>query len=152
MKDHSEVAQGCGLNDLDSTQLIELGQVLGISYTKLTKMTYCTRLNELVAAWIKREDEVLQKSGEPTLKTLTGKLEEIGQAGIAKDIRKKYAGSEQPENQKVDQSSSTEQDSKKVRGMSMCIQLHAQLYITLEMSILLTILSKGLVLDIYKIT
>ena len=95
------------LKNLDCTQLTELGGALGISYPKLRKMKDKDLLHELVAAWINRQDEVLKKSGEPTWNELMGKLKQIKQAGIAEDIRRKYAGNEQPENCNADHSNSS---------------------------------------------
>ena len=44
-------------------------------------------LDDVSAAWLNREDQVLEKSGEPTWSRLVDALEKIGQRGIAEDIR-----------------------------------------------------------------
>ena len=51
--------------------------------------------DDLVTAWLNREDNVLKCSGEPTWKKLAVALMEIGQTGTAEDIRKEkcYRGS-----------------------------------------------------------
>ena len=46
--------------------------------------------DEMVAAWLKRLDAVLTRGGgEPTWNRLVDALKEIGQTGIAEDIRRK---------------------------------------------------------------
>ena len=42
--------------------------------------------DEVVAAWLNRQDNVLQQSGEPTWSTLEDALRKIGQTGLAEDI------------------------------------------------------------------
>lgn len=44
-------------------------------------------LDDVTAAWLNREDQVLEKSGEPTWKRLADAMERIGQVGTAEDIR-----------------------------------------------------------------
>ena len=46
--------------------------------------------DDVVAAWLKRQDEVLQHSGEPTWSTLEDALRKIGQTGLAEDVKGKY--------------------------------------------------------------
>ena len=75
------------LKDLPPLELRNLGGALGLSYATLTKMTDRDLPNEMVAAWLRREDYVLKRSGEPTRNTLASKLEEIGQTGLAEDIK-----------------------------------------------------------------
>ena len=82
--DHHNVCQS--LKDLSHQDLIELGGALGISYPKLVRMINLPA--EMVAAWLNREDNVLQQSGEPTWGGLADALQKIRQTGIADDIRK----------------------------------------------------------------
>ena len=42
---------------------------------------------DLVAAWLNRQDAVLSRSGQPTWNVLLHALEAIGQKGIAQDVR-----------------------------------------------------------------
>ena len=84
MRDHFAVK--CFLMDLDNEQLTALGEALGLSYPKLKRMTNI--LDEMVAAWLNREDDVLNTSGEPTWRRLVEALEKIGQRGVAEDIKK----------------------------------------------------------------
>ena len=51
-------------------------------------MSLSSFADEMVAAWLNRQDEVLQRSGEPTWSTLADALTKIGQTGLAKDIRR----------------------------------------------------------------
>ena len=46
--------------------------------------------DEVVAAWLNRQDNVLQQSGEPTWSTLEEALRKIGQTGLAEDVRGKH--------------------------------------------------------------
>ena len=43
--------------------------------------------NEMVAAWLRREEGILRRSGEPTYERLAEALEEMEQNGLAKDVR-----------------------------------------------------------------
>ena len=68
--------------------LIALGTALGLSYPTLLGMgSGDDFLSQIVAAWLKRQGNVLSQSGEPTWSVLTDKLEEIGCTEIAADIR-----------------------------------------------------------------
>ena len=49
-------------------------------------------LSQIVAAWLKKQDNVLGQSGEPTWSILSDKLEEIECSEIAADIRRKHDG------------------------------------------------------------
>lgn len=66
-------------------QLVDLGGALGLSYPEIMRMNDI--LNDVSAAWLNREDLVLEKSGEPTWARLDDALEQIGQLGVAEDIR-----------------------------------------------------------------
>ena len=75
---------------MDNEQLINLGGALGLRYTTLGRMK--TLPNEMVAAWLRREEGVLKRSGEPTYERLAEALEDMDQNGLATDIREqKYA-------------------------------------------------------------
>ena len=74
------------LQKLDSDQMIDVGGALGLSYSKLRKMTKFP--DDMVASWLRREDFVVSKSGEPTLRTLVEALRMVGQEGTARDIEK----------------------------------------------------------------
>lgn len=73
------------MDKLDSEQLVDLGEALGLSYPKIKRMT--SILNDVTAAWLNRENRVLERSGEPTWNRLADALEQIGQLGVAEDIR-----------------------------------------------------------------
>ena len=90
-QDHYEVCQS--LRNLNDRDLVELGQALGLSYTTLERMKNV--LEEMVAAWLNRRDNVLSRSGEPTWAKLSEALKDIRHTGIAQDILKtKYCGSD----------------------------------------------------------
>ena len=73
------------LIDLSNEQLIDLGGALGLRYPTLRRMKDLP--NEMVAAWLLRQEDVLETSGEPTYERLAKALEQIGQNGLAKDVR-----------------------------------------------------------------
>ena len=79
------------LKDINSSQLRTLGCALGLSYSRLEKITQSDLPNEMIASWLRREDDVLERSGEPTWNTLACKLKEIGQNGVAIAIARKYS-------------------------------------------------------------
>ena len=45
--------------------------------------------DEIVAAWLRKEDRVMNMSGEPTWRSLVEALRKIGQEGIARNIEEK---------------------------------------------------------------
>ena len=78
------------LKDLSNDQLINLGGALGLLFPTLRRMNDLP--NEMVAAWLLRQEDVLERSGEPTYERLAVALETIEQNGLAKDVREqKYA-------------------------------------------------------------
>lgn len=82
---HYDVCQS--LKDLPPSELRNLGGALGLSYMTLAKMIDQDLPNKMVAAWLRRQDYVKKRSGEPTWSTLASKLEEIGQTGLAEDVK-----------------------------------------------------------------
>ena len=46
--------------------------------------------DDMVDAWLRKEDDVYEKSGAPTWMSLIAALKKIGQNGIAQDIEKIY--------------------------------------------------------------
>ena len=75
------------LNEIDQQGLVQLGVALGLNYPKITRMKVLPE--DMVASWLRREDDVLTTSGEPTWENLVNTLESKGQMGIAKSIRQK---------------------------------------------------------------
>ena len=75
------------LKYLDKDDFIELGEALGLLYTNIKDRNS----RDIVAAWLRKEDNVKSTSGEPTWSTLADALEKIGQTGIAVDARKQIA-------------------------------------------------------------
>ena len=49
---------------------------------------------DMVAAWLRREDYVLKMSGEPTWRSLVQALKTVGQEGTAKDIEEAIVSSQ----------------------------------------------------------
>ena len=73
------------LKNLDTKKLRDLGGALGLSYPNLKRMNAI--LDDMTAAWLNKEDNVLEKSGEPTWNRLVKALEKIGQKGVADGIK-----------------------------------------------------------------
>ena len=84
MKDHFDVTQY--LSDLTTEKIWKLGGALGLYYPKLKKMK--NPLEDMVEAWLNREDNVCNKSGPPHWKSLVKALKEIDCTGHAEKIRK----------------------------------------------------------------
>ena len=74
--------------DLDDQQIIQVGLALGMSYAKLKRMRSLP--GDMVAAWLRREDDVLEVSGVPTWKVLAEALKDNGQTGLAMKIQQKH--------------------------------------------------------------
>ena len=75
---------------LEKTHMYNLGLVLGISQHKTkAMMDSSTFLDDVIAAWLRREDQV-KKKGEPSWTVLVRALEHprVGQCGISQKIRK----------------------------------------------------------------
>ena len=81
MANHSKVTQF--LTDLTNEQLVDLGAALGLLHPHLQRMK--TLPGDMVAAWLRMEDNVTQS---PSWNTLAAALEAIHQKGIASTIRK----------------------------------------------------------------
>ena len=78
---------------LEKTHIYNLGLVLGISQHKTKAMMDSTTfLDDVIAAWLRREDQV-KKKGEPSWTVLVRALEHprVGQCGISQKIRKEKA-------------------------------------------------------------
>ena len=82
MADHHDVCQE--LKGLSQEELINLGDELGHSYLRLKEMTPLPE--EMVAAWLSKEDNVLKRTGQPTWRSLADALKRTGQADIANKI------------------------------------------------------------------
>ena len=86
MKHHFEISHYLG--DLDNEQIVQVGLALGMNYAKLKRMRSLP--GDMVAAWLRREDDVLEVSGVPTWKALAEALKDNGQTGLAMKIQQKY--------------------------------------------------------------
>ena len=113
MSDHHEVCQS--LENLGSPSVQRrLGGALGLLYPTLRKMTSFP--DQMVAAWLNRQDEVLERTGEPTWSTLANALREIGQTGVAEDILNHYGSSDKNRGQQTMALKPAEQESTKENG------------------------------------
>ena len=88
MDDHSNITEF--LNDLNIKQLLRIGGKLGLSYSTLQKMKSLPQdmLGDMIAAWLREEDNVTTTSGHPSWTSLMTTLEKVGQRGIASKIKK----------------------------------------------------------------
>lgn len=89
-KDFSLITQH--LRQLNIEELRSLGVELGVCYSRLKNTSQESLLYDMVNAWLRRDDEVIKCSGEPSWKTLCKALEAKGHNGIASDIRKNSRG------------------------------------------------------------
>ena len=86
LKYHYEISR-C-LDDLDNQQLVQVGLALGMNYAKLKRMRSLP--GDMVAAWLRREDDVLGVSGVPTWRALSEALKDVGQTGLAVKIQQQH--------------------------------------------------------------
>ena len=86
MQHHYEISRY--LMDLDNQQIVQLGLALGMNYAKLKQMRSLP--GDMVAAWLRREDDVLGVSGVPTWKVLSEALKDVGQTGLATKIKQQH--------------------------------------------------------------
>ena len=73
---------------MEKTHIYHLGLILGLRQSKLkTMMESATFLDDVIAAWLRKEDQVTEK-GEPNWKVLINALRHrrVGQTGIASKI------------------------------------------------------------------
>ena len=84
--DVSDWATICGyLHKMNRSQIHRLGGELGLIVFNLEEMQ--TLPDDMVKAWLRKEDKVKEKSGDPlTWNILVKTLHKIGQNGIADDI------------------------------------------------------------------
>lgn len=82
--DHNKVTKF--LRELDYHQLIGVGAALGLYRHNLKRMK--DLLEDMVAAWLRENDNVTEASGSPSWTTLATALEDIGHERIASRIRK----------------------------------------------------------------
>ena len=72
------------LNDLDKQEVIRVGLALGLCYNKMRKMD---SIEDIIAAWLRKDDNVCEKSGNPSWASLINALDANGHTGIADTIR-----------------------------------------------------------------
>ena len=82
-KMHFKISQF--LKDVPADDLRRLGGALGLSHSKIQRMSESDLAAGVVASWLRKEDEVLT-IGKPTLRILATHLKSIGQSGLAHDL------------------------------------------------------------------
>ena len=73
------------VKNIGDEDLRRLGLALGLYLPTLKRMRNLPE--DLTGAWLNREENVLKTSGEPTYERLAVAMEEIGQTGMALDVR-----------------------------------------------------------------
>ena len=86
MRHHYEISNY--LKDLDDQQIVQVGLALGMNYAKLKRMRSLP--GDMVVAWLRREDDVLEVSGAPTWKVLSEALKDVGQTGLALKVQQQH--------------------------------------------------------------
>ena len=79
------------LHLLDKSCFLRLGMCLGLEYSSVKDLLDSkTYREDVIAAWLRRQDNVDKKSGVPTWRTLVKALRnpQVKQEGIAGDIEK----------------------------------------------------------------
>lgn len=76
------------LKTIKTEDLVDLGAALGLNRVKLKNTHPNELVGELISSWIRKDNEVLSVSGEPTWRVLAKKLKEVGKNGVAQDIQK----------------------------------------------------------------
>ena len=74
------------LNDLNKQEVIKVGLALGLCYSKMRRMD---SIEDIIAAWLRKDDNVCKASGNPSWVSLTKALDANGHTGIADTIREK---------------------------------------------------------------
>ena len=85
-KDMLEISEY--LDGMENAQILKLGFVLGLNYTKLkNNKNSDTFLLDTIHSWLQKEDNVVNK-GKPSWRTLINALKSksVGQTGIADQI------------------------------------------------------------------
>lgn len=85
-KNHFEVLKY--LQVLDKQHILRLGGALGLNYDTLHNDENRVNTDHMVAAWLRKADNVLRVKGEPTWRILIEALREIRQEGVAIQIEK----------------------------------------------------------------
>lgn len=76
------------LKNLTTGQIKEVGLALGLLYPNLQKMS--TLPEDMIQAWLQKSDEVLTKSGEPTVESLLKALHSSNMSGTADIVKSKF--------------------------------------------------------------
>ena len=74
------------LEDLNNDNLRKLGTSLGLAFTKLKRLTSLP--DDMVEAWLRGDDNVIEISGPPSWESLATALDKIGHTKIAITIRR----------------------------------------------------------------
>ena len=84
---HAQITNS--LKQLRNKELVKVGLRLGLHYATLERMSPETLLDDMVHAWLRKDDDVLGASGEPTWESLSIALCDCGHRGIASDIKRR---------------------------------------------------------------
>ena len=84
MTNHFQVCEI--IKNLDRNESINLGAALGLFYIKLKRTD--TIPEDMVAAWLRGDDNVIETSGSPSWESLATALDKTGHTKIAITIRR----------------------------------------------------------------
>ena len=79
--DHFQVSSL--LQDLNNDEMIKLGTALGLDFNKLKSLP-----DDMVGAWLRGDDNVIETSGPPNWESLATALDKTGHTKIAITIRR----------------------------------------------------------------
>ena len=86
-KDHFQIQQY--LTKLSIQDLTKVAMNLGLDYSRFLRVSPESLLQNMVQAWLRKDDDVIEKSGEPSWDSLCKALEECGHKGTALNIKMK---------------------------------------------------------------
>ena len=86
-KDHDQIAMCLG--DLSNREIANVGVMLGLRYSRFKKMNPESFMDDMVLAWLRKDDDIDEKTGDPSWYTLCQALEDCGHNGIASNIKRR---------------------------------------------------------------
>ncbi len=76
-------------NNLQRQEVIDVGVSLGLNKVKLSNFEGEKVLGEMITMWLRKDNKVEERSGQPTIKSLVNALEQ-NDIGVANDVKREY--------------------------------------------------------------
>ncbi len=76
------------LKDIENDKIAEIGIELGLAFSTLQSCNNENFRDEMVEAWLKEKDQVMDKTGAPTWKSLRSVLHKLSLAEAVESISK----------------------------------------------------------------